>query len=67
MNLLPFMPAKIIQTPDLIITLSEDVTYRQIFLDGRTLPKEPDPSFMGHSVGRWDKDTLVVDGSSDKG
>ena len=25
------------------------------------LPKDPDPSFMGYSVGRWDGDTLVVD------
>jgi hypothetical protein len=53
--------AKIIQTPGLIVILSEDLTFRQIFLDGRALPKDPDPSFMGYSVGRWDGDTLVVD------
>ena len=30
-------------------------------MDGRPLPKDPNPSFMGYSVGRWDGDTLVVD------
>ena len=30
-------------------------------MDGRALPKDPNPSFMGYSVGRWDGDTLVVD------
>jgi len=39
----------------------EDLIYRQIFMDGRELPKDPSPSFMGYSVGRWDGDTLVVD------
>ena len=41
--------------------LSErDVTFRQIFTDGRELPKDPQPSFHGYSSGRWDGDTLVV-------
>src|SRR4030095_13721041 len=53
--------AKIVQTPTLIVILSEDFTFRQIFLDGRSLPKDPHPSFMGYSVGRWEGDTLVVD------
>jgi hypothetical protein len=34
---------------------------RQVYLDGRTLPKDPEPSWMGWSVGRWEGDTLVVD------
>jgi len=55
------IPAKIVQTPSLLLILSEDLTYRQIFLDGRELPKDPDPSFMGYSIGRWDGDTLVVE------
>jgi len=41
--------------------LSEDLTYRQIFLDGRGLPPDPNPSFMGYSVGHWDGDTLVIE------
>ena len=52
---------KIIQTPALILILNPDLTYRQIFLDGRKLETAPNPSFMGYSVGRWDGDTLVVD------
>jgi hypothetical protein len=38
-------------------------SYRQIFLDGRKLPKDPNPTWMGYSVGRWDGDTLAVDSS----
>ncbi|HEV2201124.1 MAG TPA: hypothetical protein VGR73_15000 [Bryobacteraceae bacterium] len=52
---------KIVQTPALILTLNPDLTYRQIFMDGRKLEKDPNPSFMGYSVGRWDGDTLVVE------
>ncbi len=54
-------PKKIVQTPSLIIVLAEDMSYRQIFMDGRPLPNDPNPSFMGYSVGRWDGDTLVVE------
>ena len=52
---------KIVQTPGLIIILNPDLTYRQIFLDGRALESAPNPSWMGYSVGRWDGDTLVVE------
>ena len=60
--------AKIIQTPGLILVLDEDLTYRQIFMDGRALEKDPNPSWMGYSVGHWDGDTLVVEsfGFNDK-
>lgn len=54
---------KIIQTPSLIVILNPDLTYRQIFLDGRALEAAPNPSWMGYSVGRWDGDTLVVESS----
>jgi len=54
---------KIIHAPSLMVMLSEDLTYRQIFLDGRPLPLDPQPSFMGYSVGHWDGDTLVVESS----
>ena len=53
--------AKIIQTPNLIVMLDEDLTYRQIFMDGRKLETNPNPSWMGYSVGHWDEDTLVVE------
>lgn len=41
----------------LIETFSE---IRRIYVDGRPLPEDPDPFFNGHSVGRWEGDTLVV-------
>jgi hypothetical protein len=53
--------AKIVQTPGLILILDEDLTYRQIFMDGRALETDPNPSWMGYSVGRWEGDALVVD------
>src|SRR5262249_19923175 len=52
---------KIVQTPTLIVILNPDLTYRQIFLDGRQLEEAPNSSWMGYSVGRWDGDTLVVE------
>jgi len=60
-NLNPVAMTRIMQTPGLIAVLSEDLTYRQIFMDGRPLPKDPNPGFMGYSVGHWDEDTLVVE------
>jgi hypothetical protein len=53
---------KIIQTPAVTVILSErDVTYRQVFTDGRPLPKDPEPSWNGYSVGKWQGDALVVE------
>ena len=55
------LPLRIIQTPGLIAVLYEYQTiYRQIFTDGRALPADPNPTWMGYSTGRWDGDTLVV-------
>jgi uncharacterized protein (TIGR03435 family) len=62
-------PFKIVQTPGLVVILYEGWTiYRQIFTDGRGLPKDPNPSWMGYSVGSWNGDTLVVEtaGLNDK-
>jgi hypothetical protein len=52
---------RFVQTSGLILILAPDLEYRQIFLDGRELPKEPNPAWMGYSVGRWEGDTLVVE------
>ncbi|MEO8097065.1 MAG: carboxypeptidase-like regulatory domain-containing protein [Acidobacteriota bacterium] len=54
---------KIVQTPQLIVLLWEGNLpgVDQIFLDGRPHPPESFPSWMGHSIGRWEGDTLVVD------
>jgi hypothetical protein len=53
---------KVIHTPKLLVLLYEvNAMYRQIFLDGRALPIDPNPTWNGYSVGRWDGDTLVVE------
>jgi len=36
-------------------------SYRQIFMDGRKHPADPNPTWYGHSIGHWEGDTLVVD------
>ena len=52
---------KIVQVPGLIVILNEhNATYRQIFTDGRPLPIDPNPSWVGYSSGTWEGDTLVV-------
>jgi hypothetical protein len=56
-------PAKFIHTPGLLAVLYSDLTYRQIFLDGRPLPDIVYPSWMGYSVGHWEGDALVVESS----
>jgi hypothetical protein len=65
----PF-PWKTVQTPGLLVMLFEGNihTYRQIFMEGREHPKDLDPTWYGHSIGKWDGDTLVVDtvGFNDK-
>jgi Carboxypeptidase regulatory-like domain len=56
-------PYKLVQTPALLVMIFEDDTpsHRQVFLDGRGHPKDPNPNWMGHSVGHWEGETLVVD------
>ena len=57
----PYRETKIIQTPTVIVMLNEDLTFRQVFMDGRGLEQDPNPSWMGYSVGHWDGDTLVIE------
>jgi hypothetical protein len=62
-------PFKIFQTPDAILMYYElDGAFRQIHTDGRPLPVDPFPSWLGYSTGKWDGETLVVDtaGFNDK-
>jgi len=55
-------PFKFVQTPDLIVVVHEAFSlWRQIFLDGRKLADEVNPTWLGYSTGRWDGDTLVVE------
>src|SRR5499426_651033 len=56
--------SRIVQTPALTVIINEgvsnsDVT-RTIFTDGRGLPEEMNPTWLGYSVGHWEADTLVV-------
>ena len=55
-------PDKIVQTPGLTIMMFESAdAHRQIYTDGRPLPKDPEPAWLGYSVGKWEGDTLVVE------
>ena len=54
-------PFRIVQTPYVSYFLYESSPARQIFTDGRKLPEDPTPSWMGYSVARWDGDTFVID------
>ena len=63
-------PYKIIQMRGLTVMLYErDTTFRQVYTDGRKLPDDPQPSWLGYSVGKWDGDSLVVEttGFNDRG
>jgi hypothetical protein len=56
------IPFKILQTPAQTTVLFEEFNYfRQIHTDGRGHPETLNPTWFGYSVGKWDKDTLVVD------
>ena len=59
---------KIVQTPGLILFLSETGYFRQVLTDGRLLPEDPNPAWQGYSVGHWDGETLVIEsaGFNDK-
>lgn len=63
--------SRVVQTPGLIVILYESPNspHRSIFLDGRKLPEDPNPTWLGYSVGRWEGDALVVDsvGFNDEG
>ena len=60
-DLLP-EPFKVIQTPGEILMLYEvETIFRQIFTDGRKIPQDPSPTWLGYSVGHWDGDTLVIE------
>jgi hypothetical protein len=59
---------KVVQSPGLTLIMYEEFEgTRQIYIDGRELPKEVvQPSWLGYSVGKWDGDTLVVETFNDK-
>lgn len=55
-------PYKIVQTPGVTYILyEENMSHRQIYTDGRKHTPDPQPSWLGYSVGKWDGDSFVVD------
>jgi hypothetical protein len=56
-------PFEIVQTAQRILFLYEGGAHvwRQVWMDGRAHPKDPNPDWLGHSIGHWEGDTLVVD------
>lgn len=63
-------PFEIVQTANRILFVYEGGAHiwRQAWMDGRAHPKDPNPNWLGHSIGHWDGDALVVDsvGFNDK-
>lgn len=60
-------PFKIVRADRMMIIMYEAVhSYRQIFTDGRALPKDPNPTWMGYSIGHWDADSFIVETSGFK-
>jgi hypothetical protein len=65
---LMILPFKIIQAQQQIVELFEHYDPpRQIYTDGRALPKDPEPSWMGQAAGKWQGDTLVVESAGFNG
>jgi hypothetical protein len=56
-------PFQMVETSSRILFLYEGGAHvwRQVWMDGRDHPKDPNPDWLGHSIGRWEGDTLVVD------
>jgi hypothetical protein len=56
---------EIVELPELqrvfIFDIGGPHTWRTVYMDGRPHPARLEPSFYGHSIGRWEGDTLVVD------
>jgi len=56
-----FREFRIVQTPMLILMAFDDGMHRSIFMDGRSLEPDPNPTWMGYSVGHWEGDALIVE------
>jgi hypothetical protein len=54
-------PVQILENAGQVTVLFEEQNHFSIIFLNSTHPKDPDPSYMGHSVGHWEGDTLVVD------
>lgn len=55
-------PIEILEAADRIVIKPENGALpRRIFTDGRSHPSDLEPSWMGHSIGHWEGEVLVVD------
>jgi hypothetical protein len=55
-------PIEFLYQPGKVVMLTEAyMQFRHVYTDGRKHPQDPDLTFHGHSIGHWDKDTLVID------
>ncbi len=54
-------PYQLVQTPKALVMLYEGEVPRQVYMDGRAHPKDPNPTWLGHSIGHWEGNTLAVD------
>ena len=62
MSGIPGFPFKVLHSTGVVMLLYESFGgYRQVFTDGRQLPENPNPTWMGYSLGKWEGDSLVVD------
>jgi hypothetical protein len=53
---------KVVQTPKEMVILHEfNAAYREIYMDGRPLPKDPNPTWNGYSIAHWEGDVLVIE------
>jgi hypothetical protein len=60
--LYPATPVEVVQIPGRVVEFFEWYhTWREIWTDGRELPKDPDPAWFGYSVGKWDGGTFIID------
>ena len=62
---------QIVQTPAHMVLLYESPNgpHRTVYTDGRQLPTDPNPTWLGYSIGRWDGETFVITsaGFNDRG
>jgi|SRR5579872_4426487 len=55
-------PMEILMTPGQVTLITEWMgQIRRVYTDGRKHPDDPDVTYVGHSIGHWEKDVLVID------
>lgn len=61
-------PMEVLMTPGQVTIITEWMgQIRRVYMDGRPHPEDPDITYVGHSTGKWEGDTLVIDTVAMKG